>query len=279
MKLNSNPPPPNPPSALRKSIVSSVAALVSLTPFFGMSAGVRRVLGQSPTPTPTTTSSRRVMTPKEWPPYDLERQRSDQYIATLFGDPGAVAAANGFEPSAMHGFPFYRGPWSDDDKGAHLGAKMHLYGSADGNGESALYLPPGFRYVGPMLTKNGKDNGGHTFFYKELGSKKNVYLLAFHVGDFEIDPSRRNAAGSIRVGVIGGPGGVAPPGTTRGGKLHLYRHAHIEFSPGGNLRRGARLSLSANEIFVVPDSFQIASSEEASNTQLEPNQLCGEQPF
>lgn len=169
----------------------------------------------------------------ERPEYDDARAKNDLHLARLFGGESAVAAGNGFEPVNMwhDGKRQYRG---DPGGRGHLDHDLHVYGSDDGNASTGLYIPPGFKYLGPMTTENGRENGGHTFFYKKLGTQRDVYLLTFHVKDFEIDRADRNGAGSIRIGDIGGPGGAPydldnPP--KRNGEVSLYLHAHLAIQP------------------------------------------------
>lgn len=171
------------------------------------------------------------------PEYDEKREQNDLYLAGIFGGKEAIAAGNGFEPKDMwhNGVRQYRG--NDNGRG-HLDNCMHLYGSSDGNRTTELYIPRGYKYLGAMTTENGRENGGHTFFYKKLGTQRNVYLLVFHVKDFKIDRKDRNSQGSVRIGNIGGPGGAPPDMNNppkRNGKVSLYLHSHlvIQKSPKG----------------------------------------------
>jgi hypothetical protein len=185
------------------------------------------------------------------PEYDEKRAKNDLYLAQLFGGKNAVAAGNGFEPKNMwhNGVRQFRG--NDNGRG-HLDNSMHLYGSEDGNQTTELYIPRGGRYLGPMTSQNGRENGGHTFFYKKLGTEKNVYLLIFHVKDFKLDPKDRNSAGSLRIGNIGGPGGSPPDMSNppkRNGKVALYLHAHlaIQKSP-----KGGTPGMNFSNVFPTP---------------------------
>ncbi|MDQ2974359.1 MAG: hypothetical protein M3R69_02975, partial [Acidobacteriota bacterium] len=82
------------------------------------------------------------------PAYTEAMAASDALLATIFGGPDAVAAANGFEPLALaNQYPAYRGDLIGDDgkiRRGHLSYALHLYGSADGTGDSELYIPTGF---------------------------------------------------------------------------------------------------------------------------------------
>ncbi|MCK6546034.1 hypothetical protein L6R52_09205 [Myxococcota bacterium] len=228
------------PSAIDRPIAKSVAAgllLGLVAPFTSFAQlGPRAPRGPDG---PSLVTVR--LAPTETPEYDAARANSDRHLAKIFGGDNAVAAGNGFEPPNMwhDGKRQYRG---DPSGRGHLDFDLHLYGSDDGNTSTGLYIPPGFRYLGPMTTENGRENGGHTFFYEKLGALKNVYLLTFHVKDFHIDRSDVNGAGSIRIGDIGGPGGAPydlenPP--KRNGKVSLYLHAHlaIQKSPRGGAKK------------------------------------------
>lgn len=153
------------------------------------------------------------------PNYTNEMIESDRALARIFGDAGAVAAANGFEPLALASqYPFYRGDIVANDGRTlrgHLSYAMHLYGSADGTGASALYVPAGFTSHSDTPTPT---DAAITFYYPRLGSLTNVTLAVFHVANFGL----RNEGGRVRIGNIGGPGGSAAP----------YRHSHIEFYRG-----------------------------------------------
>lgn len=215
------------PSPAREPLLKTAATAVIFglfTPFSYSGQEVR---------TPRTTNGPSVVAVRtasfEVPEYDEARAKNDLHLAALFGGEGAVAAGNGFEPLGQWspGQRLYRG---DPGGHGHLDRVMHVYGSNDGNSPAALYIPPGFKYLGPMTSENGRENGGHTFHYRTLGTQKDVYLLVFHVKDFKIDRQDRNAAGSIRIGDIGGPGGgpVDPehPGKHNGQEFR-YLHSHL----------------------------------------------------
>ena len=80
--------------------------------------------------------------------YIAEMLASDQTLARVFGGPSAVAGGNGFEPAGLGAsYPCYRGDVIGDDgklRLGHLSHAIHLYGSADGRGDSPLYIPAGF---------------------------------------------------------------------------------------------------------------------------------------
>jgi hypothetical protein len=153
------------------------------------------------------------------PNYTSRMAQCDQMLAHIFGGPNAIAAANSFEPAGLSGqYPIYRGDLIGADHQrhpGHLSFAMHLYGSVDGTGITALYVPAGFTSHANSPTPT---DAAVTFYYPRLGNLTNVTLAVFHVADFSI----REENGRIRIGNIGG----------RGGSYELYRHSHIEFYRG-----------------------------------------------
>jgi hypothetical protein len=151
--------------------------------------------------------------------YTDKMSESDWLLATIFGGPGAIAAANGFEPEGLSNqYPLYRGDLIGDDgiiRRGHLSYAMHLYGSEDGTGEMGLYVPAGF-------TSNSNEptptDAAVTFYYPKLGEVYDVTLAVFHVADFHLSSEN----GRVRIGNIGGPGG----------SIGSYRHSHLEFYHG-----------------------------------------------
>ncbi len=151
--------------------------------------------------------------------YTAEMLASDKMLAQLFGGPSAVAGANGFEPAGLAGaYPLYRGDIVGDDgrvRRGHLSYAMHLYGSADGSGDSPLFVPAGFT---SHSAQPSPTDGVVTFYYPRLGNLSDVTLAVFHVADFQIS----NEADRVRIGNLGGPGGAT----------RAYKHSHIEFYRG-----------------------------------------------
>lgn len=151
--------------------------------------------------------------------YTREMANCDQMLARVFGGPGAVAAANSYEPAHLSGnYPIYRGDLRGDDgifRPGHLSYAMHLYGSENGTAVTPLYVPAGFTSHSNSPTPT---DAAVTFYYPQLGKLKNVTLAVFHVANFQI----QNENGRIRIGNIGGPGG----------SFELYKHSHIEFYRG-----------------------------------------------
>lgn len=144
---------------------------------------------------------------------------SDHTLATIFGGPGAMAAANGFEPVELGSqYPLYRGDVVGDDgvvRRGHLSFAMHLYGSPDGTGEMGVYVPAGFTSHSDEPTPT---DAVITFYYPRLGNLTDVTLAVFHVANFHLAPE----GDRVRIGDIGGRGGAAAS----------YRHSHLEFYRG-----------------------------------------------
>jgi hypothetical protein len=92
---------------------------------------------------------------------------------------------------------------------------MHLYGNADGTGDSPLYIPPGFTSHSDQPSPT---DAAMTFYYPRLGNLTDVTLAVFHIADFQI----RDEGSRVRIGSIGGPGGSTAS----------YKHSHIEFYSG-----------------------------------------------
>ena len=151
--------------------------------------------------------------------YTAGMAASDKTLAQIFGGPHAVAGANGFEPAGLAAaYPFYRGDIIGDDgieRPGHLSHAMHLYGSADGTGNSSLYIPAGFTL---HSSQPSPTDAAMTFYYPRLGNLSDVTLAVFHVADFQISYE----GDRVRIGSIGGPGGSSA----------LYKHSHIEFYRG-----------------------------------------------
>lgn len=153
------------------------------------------------------------------PTYTEAMVASDLELAAIFGGPTAVAGANGFEPARLGmQYPLYRGDQIGDDGRllrGHLSFAMHLYGSSDGRGETAVYVPLGFT---THSKEPGRSDAAVTFYYPRLGNLTNVTLAVFHVANFGLCYEGER----VRIGNIGGPGG----------SVASYRHSHLEFYRG-----------------------------------------------
>lgn len=151
--------------------------------------------------------------------YTQEMAAADRLLAKIFGGPGAVAAANSFEPVGLSNqYPLYRGDILGDNGRiltGHLSHTMHLYGSFDGRGETPLYVPTGFTSHSGSPTPT---DAAVTFFYPRLGNFSNVTLAVFHIANFAISQEGER----VRIGTVGG----------RGGSYAFYKHSHIEFYRG-----------------------------------------------
>lgn len=168
------------------------------------------------------------------PSYTPQMANCDRLLASIFGGPAAVAAANGFEPAGLaNQYPIYRGDIMGDDgvrRRGHLSYAMHLYGNPDATEDTALYIPIGFTSHSKQPTPT---DAAVTFYYPHLGNLNNVTVAVFHVADFAI-----NYEGDrVRIGSIGG----------RGGSYAFYKHSHIEFYrgntglPPGSARENLRI--------------------------------------
>lgn len=151
--------------------------------------------------------------------YTAQMAASDLTLAAIFGDPDAVAAANGFEPAQLGSqYPLYRGDLIGDDgmlRRGHLSFAMHLYGNADGTGASGVYVPLGFTSHSSIPTPT---DAAVVFYYPRLGRLTDVTLAVFHVANFQLS----DEGARVRIGDIGGPGG----------SVGTYKHSHIEFYRG-----------------------------------------------
>ncbi|HEX6187530.1 MAG TPA: hypothetical protein VFZ40_05595 [Pyrinomonadaceae bacterium] len=151
--------------------------------------------------------------------YSAAMAGSDKNLAEVFSGLHAVAAGNGFEPAGLGTpYPLYRGDITGDDgkpRRGHLSSAIHIYGSADGTGDSPLYVPAGFTsHSGVPSPKDAVV----TFYYHRLGNFTDITLAVFHVADFQI----AHEGDRIRIGNIGGSGGSSK----------FYKHSHIEFYKG-----------------------------------------------
>lgn len=176
------------------------------------------------------------------PNYTQSMIDSDLRLAAIFGGPGAVAAANGFEPAALGTqYPLYRGDIIGEDgqkRRGHLSYAMHLYGSADGTVATDVYVPSGFTSHSSTPTPT---DAAVTFYYPQLGNLTDVTLVVFHVANFQLSYE----SGRVRIGTTGGPGG----------SISCYRHSHLEFYRGdsGLPSAAARpgLRIDPNSVFGI----------------------------
>jgi len=153
----------------------------------------------------------------------------DKHLAALFGGAGAVAAGSGYEPQGFQGSHLFSNGADRSIAGGPLpnqwghlfGYAMHLYAAPVGRGRTGLHVPPGF-------TKYTKPSGGDAvalFYYPALGSQKEVTLAVYHLMEFAVRKDSVNAAGSVQVGILGGPGGNDAD----------YVHSHLEVHRGWGL--------------------------------------------
>ena len=166
------------------------------------------------------------------PQYTPEAERCDKKLAELFGGVGAVASGSGFEPK---GHPKNKGGYRGDIIGAdgkirpgHLSSRaMHLYGSSDGTKITGVYVPDGFEKPikeNPQTLPAYK-GGSFIFFYSKLKNLEDVTLIVTHLANLTRESTRKNAAGYIYVGDIGGRGATPKDNPD-------YIHAHFELVQG-----------------------------------------------
>ena len=177
--------------------------------------------------------------------YTDQMAASDKLLAKIFGGPNAVVGGNGFEPAGLAAsYPFYRGDivgYDGEIRLGHLSHALHIYGSADGRGDSPLYVPTGFT---SHSSEPSPTDAAVLFYYPKLGNLTDVTLAVFHVADFQIV----NEGDRVRIGNLGGPGGSSP----------LYKHSHIEFYRGnvGSLPgAAARPALRIDPAVVFPSRW------------------------
>ncbi|MBL8195748.1 MAG: RHS repeat-associated core domain-containing protein [Blastocatellia bacterium] len=173
----------------------------------------------------------------------LRGQVCDIILGSLFGGPGAQAAANGFETL-------------DGRYREHLDPNaeriMHLYGNKETTAITTVFLPSN----GFLIDKISDTEATYRFYYNTLRDRQNVYLQASHIQSFLLEKQIqaqkalkkknprlsiqipiesasvvRNAAGFVFIGLTGGPGGEA----NRNGK-----EVHSHFIIGNNLVRRSR---------------------------------------
>jgi len=179
--------------------------------------------------------------------YTEDMAASDAALAAIFGGPGAVAAANGFEPRHLgRQYPLYRGDLVSDDGRilrGHLSFAMHLYGSEDGTDDTYLYVPAGFASHSTTPTPT---DAVVTFYYPKLGNLTDITLAVFHVANFQLGLEGTR----VRIGSIGGPGG----------SIGTYKHSHLEFYKGltGLPSAAARERLRIDPVSVFGSSTKIA---------------------
>jgi len=175
--------------------------------------------------------------------YTSTMAANDRQLAGIFGSSNAVAAANSFEPAALGSqYPLYRGDLIASNGRllrGHLSYAMHLYGNAQGTGDSSLYVPAGFI---SHSSEPGPTDAAVTFYYPRLGNLTDVTLAVFHVAHFSISYE----GSRVRIGEIGGPGG----------SVNGYKHSHIEFYRGNT----GLPSASAREHLRIDPSTVFSSS-------------------
>ena len=142
-------------------------------------------------------------------------------IAALFGGEGALAKTNRWRDNSGN---YYEGEWRDAEAGNSFwgedgyASPAHIYIPTDiVGGDVGAFVPYG--YTDKIITVQEGPNGNYVQFnYNGYGNYRTPFTLSvFHVKDVSwnrgdvlaINKNTRNAAGSVRIGNIGGPGGSA----------------------------------------------------------------------
>jgi hypothetical protein len=232
---------------IRRSFLILVVASASIFSILELCPGTKLNVVEA-TNADSSKAGKRIPTNAITPRYTQMMAASDAALAARFGGRGAVAAANGFEPSQLSAqYPLYRGDLVADDGRilrGHLSLAMHLYGSNDGTRDTDVYVPAGF--VSHSTTPTPTD-AAVTFYYPQLGNFTDVTLAVFHVADFQISTEGTR----VRIGNIGG----------RGGSIGIYRHSHLEFYRGntGLPSSASRVRLRIDPATVFSMSTNMAS--------------------
>ena len=147
----------------------------------------------------------------------LSQADCDKKIANIFGGPGAVAATVNEPGTLQH-------PSAGINRYDHLAGNgaFHLYTNAQGTAATVgLYTPAGFRgrpATGTVYNAPNDPNPGQVNYnYERFNYPGGLSISFVHAGNPGVDRSDTNAAGSIRVGNIGGPGGAGSG----------YNHTHV----------------------------------------------------
>lgn len=152
-------------------------------------------------------------------------------LASIFGGSGAVVSTVN-KPPGIH--PSLAG----DNRIHHLAnnGTLHIYGNGQGTAtDVGLYRPPGGRLLGgsgEYAERVGGQITGYSNVFR-FGYSGGLAISFFHVGGTSGGaaggarlgryPGQTNAAGSARIGNIGGLGGTGD----------RYNHSHLQFSVNG----------------------------------------------
>jgi RHS repeat-associated protein len=155
---------------------------------------------------------------------ELTEEECNKKIAAIFGGQGAVAATVN-EPPGVN-----IGPGANRNRYDHLAGQgvFHIYTDAQGsNKTTGLYIPKGGNYVSGGEYDNKGDTENYFRYSYSSGPYRGVSISLVHVGgthggdeggqflgDFK---GETNAAGSERIGNIGGLGGDG----------NGYNHTHV----------------------------------------------------
>jgi hypothetical protein len=156
------------------------------------------------------------------PPTDV---KCDNKIAAIFGGSGAKAATV-YEPPGVN-----VGPGGERYRYGHLAGSgaFHIYTNAQGSEATVgLYAPP--EWIGTPRRRVETDRyTGEKQSYFSFRYRRGLTLNFVHVGGTDaddnlvMDRNDRNGMGSIRIGIIAGPGGEG----------NGYNHSHITVRVNG----------------------------------------------
>ncbi len=157
----------------------------------------------------------------------------DEKLAAIFGGPGSVVSTVN-EPPGIH--PDIAG----DNRIHHLANQgtLHIYGNAAATAtDTGLYRPPGGTLLGrsgEYAERAGRYITGYSNVFR-FGYSGGLVIEFFHVGGTSGGraggarlgryPGQTNAAGSLRIGSIGGLGGEGD----------RNNHSHLQFRVNGKL--------------------------------------------
>ncbi len=186
-------------------------------------------------------------------------RRCDDMLASLFGGKGAVAQTTVGRNSTTGDYS--PGDDHQDDGPVSQGGAIHIYAPAKISGDVGAFIPSsqslsisGAKYR--LTDRDYEDLHFFEFAYRDgYGNYKapfTVYVLHLKDvdlnGQLNIDKSVKNASGSIKIGNIGGPGGVNtnPDGTPWSRHVHITTRKYLRgdgIGSGEKSQLGARIDI------------------------------------
>jgi len=157
------------------------------------------------------------------PQTKLSQADCDKKIAALFGGP-AARVATFTEPTTL------KHPSAGDNREGHLGGDgtFHIYTDEFGSDViTALYTLPNWTSKTLGVVRFGRDDSGTegeiNYNYFRFNYRDGLTISFVHTGNPKVNRRDRNAAGSIRIGNIAGPGGAGAG----------YNHTHVNVYKNG----------------------------------------------